>query len=58
MFATPKRKREAWEQDCSVHAGLMKAEYLQNRKDVSDNSVFVRRWLLLSNVGGKWEYCV
>lgn len=53
MFATPKKKREAWEQDCSVHAGLMKAEYLKNREDVSDNSVFVRRWLLLSNVGGK-----
>lgn len=52
LFAAPKKKREAWEQDCSVHAGLMKAEYLQNRKNVSDNSIFGKRCLLLSKVGG------
>lgn len=30
----------------------MKAEYLQNRKNVSDNSIFGKRCLLLSKVGG------
>lgn len=50
-FAASKKKSKAWEQDCSVHAGLMKAEYLQNRKKC-DSSIFVKRCLLLSNVCG------
>lgn len=39
---SPRKAKEAWERDCSVHAGLTEAECLQNRKHVSDNRVFVK----------------
>lgn len=51
LFAALKKKKEAWERDCSVCAGLIKAEYLQNRKHVSDNSI-CKRCRLLPKVGG------